>query len=85
MIDPAKVVRLEVEHGVSVASMIVTCDILIPEAREKSPAEGYETIAKAIGQYAYYWAKHQGLIKASEDEAEEDRNREFERVVAGDK
>lgn len=85
IIDPAKVVRLEVEHGVSVASMIITTDILIPEAREKTPAEGYETIAKSIGTYALYWAKHNGLINQSEDMAEEDRNRAFEDVMNGDK
>lgn len=85
VIDPAKVVRLEIEHGVSIASMFITADILIPETREKGPGEGYETIAKAINQYAYYWAKDKGLIKANEDEAEDDRNKEFERVLAGDK
>lgn len=85
VIDPAKVVRLEVEHGVSIASMFITADIIIPEMREKGPGEGYETIAKAISQYAFYWAKEKGLIKANEDEAEDDRNKEFERVMAGDK
>lgn len=85
VIDPAKVVRLEVEHGVSVASMMITTDILIPETREKSPAEGYESIAKAINQYAFYWAKQQGIIKSNEDEMEGDRNRAFEDVINGDK
>lgn len=85
VIDPAKVVRLEVEHGVSVASMIITTDILIPETREKSPAEGYSEVAKAISQYAFYWARHQGLIKQSEDEQEIDRNKAFEDVMNGDK
>lgn len=85
VIDPAKVVRLCVEHGVSIASIMITADILIPEAREKSPSEGYEAIAKSINQYAFYWAKHQGLIKVNEDDAEEERDREFERVMQGDK
>ena len=84
VIDPAKVVRLEVEHGVSVAATMITTDISIPETREKSPSEGYEAIAKAITQYAFYWAKQNGLIKASEDEAEKDRNLAFEAVLAGD-
>jgi len=85
IIDPAKVVRLEIEHGVSVASIIITTDILIPETREKSPGEGYEAIANAINKYAFYFAKQQGLIRASEDEAEEDRNKEFERVMSTEK
>lgn len=85
VIDPAKIVRLEIEHGVSVASMLLTTDIVIPEKRDESPAEGYEKIANAINKYAYYWARQQGLIKENEDEAEVDRNREFERVLAADK
>jgi len=85
IIDPAKVVRLEVEHGVSVAATMITCDILIPEIQEKSPVEGYQDIAKAINRYAYYWAKQQGLLKESENEAEADRDREFERILLSDK
>ena len=85
VVDPAKVVRLEVEHGVSIAAMLITTDILIPEIREKSPVEGYEEIAKAIRTYSYYWAKKEGMLKASEDEAESDRNKAFESVLDGDK
>ncbi len=85
IIDPAKVVRLEVEHAVSVASVMITTDILIPEMREKSPAEGYEDIARSIKTYATYWAKQQGLLKSSEDEAEKDRDMAFENIMSGDK
>lgn len=85
IIDPAKVVRLIVEHAVSVASTIITTDIVIPETREKSPGEGYEDIAKAINLYSFYWAKKEGIIKASEDEAESDRNTAFESIMSGDK
>lgn len=85
IIDPAKVVRLEVEHGVSVASMIITTDILIPEVREKSPAEGYEEIAKAIRQYSIYWAQKEGIIKSSQDEMEKDRDQKFEEILSGDR
>jgi chaperonin GroEL len=85
IIDSAKVVRLVVEHGVSVASMMITTEILIPEMREKSPAEGYESIAGAIRQYAKFWAMREGLIKDSEDEAEKDRNEEFDKVILADK
>lgn len=85
IIDPAKVVRLEIEHGVSVASMIITTDILIPESREKSPAEGYESIARAIAKWAYYDAKHKGLLKESADEANADMEKGFEEAMLNDK
>jgi chaperonin GroEL len=85
IIDPAKVVRLEVEHGVSVAAMMITTDILIPEQREKSPYEGYEAIAQSINTYATFWAKDKGLLKASEDAAEADREKAFEEVMATDR
>jgi len=85
IIDPAKVVRLEVEHGVSVAASMITCDITIPEVREKGPGEGYSDIAKAISKYAYYWAKEKGLVSASEREANEDMDKRFEEVMIGDK
>ena len=84
IIDPAKVVRLEVEHGVSVAATMITCDILIPEIGDKSPGDGYADIAKAINRYAYYWGKEKGLIQESQNEAEADRDREFERVMLQD-
>jgi len=85
IIDPAKVVMGIVENGVSVAATLITAHAVIPEIPDKSPSEGYEEIAKAIKLYAFYWAKHQGLLKANEDMAEEDRNKEFERILNGDK
>lgn len=85
VIDPAKVVRLEVEHGVSVASMLITTGISCPEVREKSPVEGYEMIARAIAKFAYYDAKHKGLLKDSEDQMEKDREAKFEEAMIQDK
>jgi len=85
IIDSAKVIRLQVEHAVEVASIIITTEVSIAQLDDKSPAEGYEAIAKAIKQYAFYWAKREGLLKGSEDEVENDHNREFERVLANDK
>ena len=67
VIDPAKVVRLEVEHGVSVAATMITTDISIPEIREKAPAEGYEDVANALKLRAKVEAKHHGLLKENED------------------
>lgn len=75
VIDPAKVIRLQVEHAVSVASSIITTDISIAEIREKNPAEGYETIAKAIHLYTTLWGKERGLIKESEDASQADLER----------
>jgi chaperonin GroEL len=67
VIDPAKVVRLEVEHGISIAAQVITTDILIPEEGDKSPAEGYEAIAKAINRFTFYDAKHKGQLKENAD------------------
>jgi chaperonin GroEL len=75
VIDPAKVVRLEVEHGVSVAATLITTEIVAPELREKGPAEGYEEVANAIRYFAGWYAKHHGMLKASEDSAQEDLER----------
>jgi chaperonin GroEL len=83
--DPAKVVRLEVEHGISVASSLITTGISVVEERDKAPWEGDEMVAKAIGKMAYYSAKHQGMLAEAEDEAESDREKEFARVMFEDK
>jgi chaperonin GroEL len=84
ILDPAKVVRLEVEHGVMVASSLITTGISVVELRDRAPYEGDEMVAKAIGQIAYYDAKHKGMLKENEDEAEKDRQKEFDRVMFED-
>lgn len=84
IIDPAKVVRLEVEHAVSVASQIITADISIPTVGDKSPADGYEMIARAIAKGVFYQAKHQGMLQESEAEAEKDRQEKFEEAMFND-
>lgn len=85
VIDSAKVVRLEVIHAADIAATMITTGMSIIEVQEKTPGDGYEEIAKAISMYARYWAKDRGILKASEDEAQADENKEFERVLAGDK
>ena len=85
IIDPAGVVIAEVEHGVSVASILITTDILIPESRERSVYEGYETVAKAILRGVYFEAKHKGMLTDAEDDAAQSRENEFERVMMTDK
>lgn len=85
IIDSAKVVRLEVEHSVDIAATMITTGLSIVEVEEKAPGEGYAEIAGAIRMYARYWAQKEGLIKANQDEAEEDRNKAFEDIMSGDK
>lgn len=85
IIDSAKVVRLEVIHAVDIAATMITTGMSIIEIPEKSAGEGSIDIAKAISQFAFYFAKHHSLVKDSEDYAEGERNKEFERVVAEDK
>ncbi len=85
IIDPAKVVIGIIENGVSVAATLITAHAVIPEIPEKSEHDGLEMVAKAIAKMAYYQAKHDGLLKESEDVVEEERNAEFERVTFSDK
>jgi len=85
IIDPTKVVRLEVEHAVGVAATMITIGINMPDIPEIEPGEGYALIAKAINRYAYYFVKQQGLIKSSEDEMERDRNAQFENILNSDR
>jgi len=81
VLDPAKVVRLEVEHGVSVASSMITTGICIPERREFTQYDGLEKVARAVGKNAYVLAKHHGVLKENEDEAEKDREKAFEQAM----
>ena len=84
VIDPAKVVRLAVEHAVSVVANLITCKILIAEEREKNPAEGYEAIAKAINRHNVMFAKKEGILKENMDEMEADQLRMFEEKINSD-
>lgn len=78
VIDPAKVVRLSVEHAISVAAHLVTAKIIIPEERDTSPGEGYREIAQALMTGVKFWARHQGLIKENELEMDRDNLKRFE-------
>lgn len=48
IIDPAKVVRLTVENGVSVIAHLITVKAIIPEEADLSPADGYKEVAKSL-------------------------------------
>ena len=84
IIDPAKVIRCMVEHGVSIASTIITTGAIIAEIPDKSPAEGYADIANAIKKWAYFDAKHKGLLKENADAMNEETEKEFDRVMMTD-
>ena len=72
IIDPTKVVRLAVEHAISVAANLITVKILIPEEREKNPIEGYEEIAKEMRIKNLLFAKKEGIMKENLEEMERD-------------
>jgi len=74
IIDPAKVVRLVVEHAVSVASHLATVQILIPETKDESPADGYNAIARAI-------LKASGQDKKGNGAGEDDWDGEIEEAM----
>lgn len=85
IIDPAKVIRLQVEHGVEIAATLATVDILIADEGDRPVYDGYEAVARAIAKGVYYDAKHRGLLKEAEDEAEMDREKMFEEALFMDK
>lgn len=85
VIDPAKSVRLAVENAVSVAAHLVTAKIIIPETRERTPAEGYSDIASAIMTYTRYWAKREGLITEGEMEGQKEMMQKYEETVVNDR
>ena len=84
VIDPAKVVRLEVEHAVSVAANLITVKVLVAEEREKNPVEGYEEIAKAINFYNRLINKKENIFKENELEMQKDIMGSFEENLAND-
>lgn len=85
VIDPAEAVLYAVEHATSVVAHLATVDILIPEAVEPGPGEGYEAIAKAIGMYVSFWARKEGLIKDSENEVAAEQLAMMEEKIANDR
>lgn len=72
VIDPAKAIRLAVRHAVSVVAHLITVGVMIPEEREKSPAEGYEAIAEALNLSTAYYARWRGIIKENDEEITKD-------------
>ncbi len=82
VIDPAKVVELEVEHGFGVAANLITCKAIIPEFDDRDSTEGYKLIANAIGTYVYYFAKREGLLQSGKDEAKLEQLQKYERMIS---
>lgn len=85
VIDPAEAVLYAVEHATSVVAHLATVDILIPEAVEPGPGEGYEAIAKAIGMFVSFWARKEGMIKDSENEVAAEQLAAMEEKIANDR
>ncbi|HDZ14673.1 MAG TPA: hypothetical protein ENH60_07210 [Pricia sp.] len=69
--------RLQVEHGVSIASSMITTDIITAEVQDKTPADGYEAIAKALLQGVYFQAKASGMMSESDEEHQKDMSQRF--------
>jgi len=84
VIDPTKVVRLAVEHAISVAANLITCKILIPEEREKGPGEGYSEIAAALMFYNRLFNKKESIYKENELEMLKDQTEHFEQIMEAD-
>lgn len=61
IIDPAKVVRLTVENGVSVIAHLITVKAIIPEEKDTTPGEGYKAIARELGVQNRLTAKQHNL------------------------
>lgn len=85
VIDPAKVVRLALEHAISVVSNLATVKIIVTEDEELGPGEGYSQIARAIWRGVQLWGKQQGLIRENQDEFDKDMEDRMSRAaVAGE-
>lgn len=70
VIDNAKAVRLAVEHSVSVTAHLITTKIIVVEARDESPADGYNAIAAQLGMKNKLFAKREGLLLEGNVESE---------------
>ena len=84
IIDPAKVVRMEIENAISVVANLITCKILIVEEAEVTPGDGYNKIDKALNRYNTLFAKKEGILKENLDEMETDQMKMFEEKITED-
>ena len=82
IIDPARVVELEVEHAFSVAANMIVCKAIIAEFNDRDNQEGNKEIAKALMTYTRFWAKREGLITEGKMEAEQEQLERHERLMA---
>lgn len=70
VIDNVKAIRLAVEHAISVASHLITSDIIVAELEDETPADGYNKIADALERKNRLWAKREGLLLEGNVESE---------------
>lgn len=81
IIDPSRVVELEVEHGFQVAANLITCKAVIPEFDEHDPRDGYRIVANAINLYNKLWGTQQNLFKSGLNEAEAEQLARTEALI----
>jgi len=72
VIDPTDAVYYAVEHATSVVSSLITVKTLVVEEPEMELGEGQLAIAQAINSFVKAWSKKEGIMTASEEEAEKD-------------
>lgn len=84
VIDPAKVVRMAVEHALSVAANLITVKIIIPETADRTDYEGQALIAQALRMVAALFAKREGIKAENAMEMERDLERIAENNIGKD-
>lgn len=84
IIDPAKVVRLQVEHAISVAANLISVGAISAEVREKGMNEGNEQIALAIHRYASLFKKQHAIVEENQAEMDKDMQQIYDEKKAGD-
>ncbi len=77
VIDPTDAIYYAVEHATSVVSSLITVKNLIVEEPEMELGEGQIEIARAINGFVKAWSKKEGVMTASEEEAERDAQGPF--------
>ena len=73
IIDPADAVYWEVEYATSVVANLITVEIITPEIVKGEVEEGYEKMARALGEISIVMRRHFGQIKENEEEAHRDK------------
>lgn len=73
VIDPTDAIFWSVEHATQIVAQLIMVDVLTPEIEEAGIGEGYEMLAKMVGEMVVTMKLHLGQIKENEAEMERDR------------